>query len=518
MANVTFTLDADEAKAVNGFLKVVDAQKKTEKGMRKITKQSNKFSSSLKRMAGSFIAFASVGALIRGVSVSIGEQKERISSFEDEMTSLLALGDNTKNITNVKNAVLDLSNASGIASSNVASAFFQIQSGASHLSKTIQNELVEQSVLLSKVTGTDLPLATVAATKAYLIFGDQLGSVAATVSKLNKVADLGFMSFQDIANFMPDVMSAAKATGVSFEELGAGLIVATKAGGKNATTFNAYKNILLRMHEAEKLGIVSTGSLTKKLQDLASQPQDMLLKIFGLEGFTTLQNLITGTGQLKSLIQEINKTPINALSEKQYERLKDTSFLFSEMSKQIRNLQKNILTTPRSVEKYGATLLEHDLRILAGKERGPLTPDFVIKGTAIIQTAVAETEKDIEKMAPKLTKSYEKLFKNIFQSAAVNALPDVVKLLILPKLARLPRFGIDDNALRKGKQIQREAIVKTSEGRVKLTAQESFLEGGDVSKAIDKMVVALDKNTKAQRGNKPGIVQQAMSSNPNTHN
>ena len=40
MGKVAFDLEANEAKAVAGFLKLVDAQKKSERGFRGVTRES----------------------------------------------------------------------------------------------------------------------------------------------------------------------------------------------------------------------------------------------------------------------------------------------------------------------------------------------------------------------------------------------------------------------------------------------------------------------------------------------
>lgn len=70
MAKTTFILEADEAKAVNAFLKVVEAQKKTAAGMTEITRKSDETKKSFLGMEGGLKGVA--GALGIGGSIAGG--------------------------------------------------------------------------------------------------------------------------------------------------------------------------------------------------------------------------------------------------------------------------------------------------------------------------------------------------------------------------------------------------------------------------------------------------------------
>jgi hypothetical protein len=65
---VKFVLEADEARAVNSFLRVVDAQKKTEQGFKRVTDKSRTASTGLNKMAAG--AKSVLGALGLGVGIA----------------------------------------------------------------------------------------------------------------------------------------------------------------------------------------------------------------------------------------------------------------------------------------------------------------------------------------------------------------------------------------------------------------------------------------------------------------
>ncbi len=73
MADVTFTLEAEEAKAVRSFLRVVDAQKKSEDGFKRITRASKKAGTTARgEMDGAARSALNFGKQLVGISSAVG--------------------------------------------------------------------------------------------------------------------------------------------------------------------------------------------------------------------------------------------------------------------------------------------------------------------------------------------------------------------------------------------------------------------------------------------------------------
>lgn len=86
MADVIFKLDADMAKAVDGFLRVVEAQKKTERGFRRVKKGAEQSESSMSRMAQSGVAgIMRVAAVVGGLGLSFREVLRTTQEFHREV-------------------------------------------------------------------------------------------------------------------------------------------------------------------------------------------------------------------------------------------------------------------------------------------------------------------------------------------------------------------------------------------------------------------------------------------------
>jgi len=80
MAKTTFILEADAAKAVNAFLKVVDAQNKAIDGTRKMSREGKQAGKSMdgigRSVAGWLAGFASVGTVVQGLKNIVAEMNE----------------------------------------------------------------------------------------------------------------------------------------------------------------------------------------------------------------------------------------------------------------------------------------------------------------------------------------------------------------------------------------------------------------------------------------------------------
>ena len=75
MANVKFTLDAESAKAVGAFLRVVDAQKKSEDGFKKQKKAASQFDLAAKKVTGTIqnlaTSFLAGGGVLAGLAGAV---------------------------------------------------------------------------------------------------------------------------------------------------------------------------------------------------------------------------------------------------------------------------------------------------------------------------------------------------------------------------------------------------------------------------------------------------------------
>ena len=349
-ANVQFVLDADEAKAVNAFLKLNNAQKKSESQFAKTTRKAKQFDKtvskvgrSLKGLVFGLAGAGGVAASLRGLISGVSEASRRLVEFDTALTPLLGLGDNVDNVDAVRKSVLNMSGAWGIARNEIATAMFDLQSGTANLAKAQQQQLLTSSLELTKVYGGELPTNLKALVKTFQIYRDTIGDVNIVQGRLAFLGEQGFLTFQEMANLLPDVLPAAKAFGFSLDEVVAALVVATQVGGKTEKTFTGMRNVFLRLSEAQKHGITLTGSFANQLEQLnTTADPDLIKKIFGAEAFTVTTNLINATKQYREVLADL-EGGVESVGEKINRRLNDPTSKLAETLRIISEIQKNLI-------------------------------------------------------------------------------------------------------------------------------------------------------------------------------
>lgn len=342
------TVVAGQKEMVKEFTRSTDAMMKQNAASNKNTKNAKKsksatdsLTSSLKGMAAGYLGVTGLSRGFRFVTGNIEAATKASMSFEKSITPLLSLGDNLSGIQSMRSQVMGVSAAFGVTNAEASKAMFNIQSAASNLSKEIKDDLLERSLELARITGTELPTAVYGMTKAYQIFGDEVESVAQLQAKMFKTAELGAITFEDLARLMPEVGSSAKAFGFSLDEVSAALTTATRIGGRTEKVFTGVRNVFLRMGNAMKEGVYLTGSLEDQLTQLASVDTSTIKKIFGDEALAVVINLINNVNQFKNDLKIIEQTSAQLVEIKTFKKMADDIYLATERMKTLNQIMNN---------------------------------------------------------------------------------------------------------------------------------------------------------------------------------
>lgn len=267
MGVVTFKLETDEARAVQGFLRLVDAQKKVNteaaKGGR-LGKQFNKGLqtglnrniSQLKRMAVGFFGVQAAIAVARKIwgtfQEDIKKSVESMKAFQKEFINLQFLGQNFLD-PGLKKRIFAASTATGISAPEIAVGMTALKSKTAFLNKLpiaeqrrIRGEMFSEELKLRKTTTSTLP---------ELI--DIRGKLASAFPKLTArgqtniihqlISDAAVVSAGDIAPSAPRMFLAGKAGGLTAREsAGMGAFMTAKTGTA-AEAGTAMRRIALKL-------------------------------------------------------------------------------------------------------------------------------------------------------------------------------------------------------------------------------------------------------------------------------
>jgi Phage-related minor tail protein len=301
MANVKFILDADEARAVNGFLKVVESQRKAERGFdrvsKKIDKKNNKLASfasgqvsSLGKMA---LGWVGVGSAIAGASALLAKHNElndkaanraRSSEFSLGALSQLAGGDK-KEMARMVSEAKKTSTGAGIGLDEAANLQFNLESFG----------IGDKREMFANLVGTvnDPSALAEAAVTMQTAFGkDEAGGIRAIINKGLAASSVSKTTLNQMLTSMSQAAPSLKQIGASDEESLGALAVLSKARKSSdvaATELDALSAVIMKKGLS---GNGLLGGMGKIDKATAGMSDAEMLTYFGRkEGFKGYQTL-----------------------------------------------------------------------------------------------------------------------------------------------------------------------------------------------------------------------------------
>lgn len=313
MANVKFNLEAEEAKAVQAFLRVVDAQKKAEGQFRRTTEEGKKQNlsfdkgvSSLAKWAGGFItATAAIGAATKALQFHNAEidkasNRTRTSEFGLAELSQLAGGDE-KEMQRMVNEAKKTSGTSGIDRNAAAKLQFNLESFG----------IADQREMFADLIGTiaDPSASAEASVTLQQAFGkEEAGSIRAIMNKGFAGSAITKTDVNALLGNAAQIAPGVAAIGGSDEEALSSLAVLSKARRSPemaATEINALTKVLMRQG-MDKDGLFSgLDQIEKATSRMTGQDK---LKFFGdVEGFKAFSTLQQSRDELTSAYEATQK-------------------------------------------------------------------------------------------------------------------------------------------------------------------------------------------------------------------
>jgi len=243
--------------------------------------------------------FVVIGADISGFSKGMKSVKSQLSGVANNMTSIgkqmslavtapivaigtlafkaagdfdqafrqvnVMLGASAEEAANYKERILDISDATGKAATDVVNAYYQIVSAGYRGADSL--DILETAMRGATGGAADAVSTTQALTKAMNIFKlEGVEGSARAMDTFFGIVDSGLLTFEEMANTFPQAATMAAGLKVEIEEVGAALATLTKVSGsteKASTALNAVFTQLIKpsadlMKLYEQWG-VSTG-------------------------------------------------------------------------------------------------------------------------------------------------------------------------------------------------------------------------------------------------------------------
>ncbi len=316
MSNVKFILDADEAKAVRGFLKVVDSQRKVEKQFgatnRKLNEQNRGHQKAGKAgvvsVAKLVASWISVGTAISGATALLQKHNDtqvksadraKTARFSLGQLSQLAGGDQSE-YARMISASKKTSAEAGIDLAPAADLQFQLESFG----------IADQRKMFARLVGTvsdSGALAEAAVTMQSAFGADETGSIRDVINKGLAASSISKTTLNDMLTSMSQAAPSLNQIGASDEEGLAALAVLSKARKSSdiaATEIEAISAVLM------KKGLSGHGlfrGIGMMREELVGKTDEERVAYFGRkEAFKGFQTLIASLPALASAYESVD--------------------------------------------------------------------------------------------------------------------------------------------------------------------------------------------------------------------
>ena len=220
-----------------------------------------------------------VGKALTPISVATGAMLtgsvKGASDFTDGMSKMSTLFDTTKtSVEDLSKQFLDLSNKTGISSTELAEAGYQALSAGQDVSQV--GKFVETAGNLAKAGFTSTTTAVDVLTTAMNAYGAEAGTADQIANKLVRTQNLGKTTVDELASSMGKIIPTASSMGVGIDNLTSGYVSLTKQGIATAEATTYMNSMLNELGDSgTTLGGVLKEKTGKSFQDLMKEGKSL---------------------------------------------------------------------------------------------------------------------------------------------------------------------------------------------------------------------------------------------------
>lgn len=195
-----------------------------------------------------------------GITAAGGASAKMAMDFEDAMAKVNTIADTTEvPLSELQKAILDLSNQTGISSTEIAGNVYDAISAGQKTGDAVN--FVSNSTMLAKAGFADAGSALDVLTTIMNAYGLEAGEVTKVSDILIQTQNLGKTTVGELSASMGKIIPTAKANGVVLDQVAAGYAIMTANGVATAET-TTYMNSML--NELGKSGTKVSDTLKEK--------------------------------------------------------------------------------------------------------------------------------------------------------------------------------------------------------------------------------------------------------------
>lgn len=367
--------------------------------------------------AGKWAVGIATAATTAAVAIGV-DAVNAASDFEDSFAKVNTLLSDTTNIDEYKQSILDLSNETGVATSEISEAVYSAISAGVDEAKAV--EFTAQAMKLAEGGFTDAATAVDVMTTAINAYGLSAEDAAQVSDYLITTQNLGKTTVNELASSLGKVIPIASAYGVEMDDLSTNMAILTKNGIATAEATTYTKSMLNELGDSgSKVSKILKDKTGKTFAELEGEGYSLgdVIEVLGesVDGNTTAFNELwssseAGVGALTLL--NAGADEYNSTLEEMRSSAGATDDAFNTMH--------NTLST--SIETFKTNI--DNMMVSLGEELLPIIQevmDFILENMPMVQDLVMQ-------LAPTIGDLFTSLIPPLLELAQ-SLLPPLVDLI-----------------------------------------------------------------------------------------
>jgi TP901 family phage tail tape measure protein len=262
--------DANE-EAVNALKKAEEESNEVSKAFKDAGDSSKEMGDKSTQAIGdleSMLASAGIVAALKGIMDAFSDCAEVAETYESSIAQLQTISGSSQ-INTLSDDILELSNSTGIAASDLAEVAYNAISAGTAVEDAVS--MAESASKLATAGFTDTSSALSVLTTAINAYGDKAGTADEISDSLITVQNLGVTTVADLSSNMGKAIATASAYNVSLGNLESAYISTTKAGINTAESTTYLSSMMKELGDS---GTDVSGILQDKTGESFGQLMD----------------------------------------------------------------------------------------------------------------------------------------------------------------------------------------------------------------------------------------------------
>ncbi len=360
MPKIVYSVSTKQDKAIKGFLQLDQSINKTTQSFKRSKRSGISLTGAIAKLGVGTLtatAFLRTYNTVQAKFDTVTSQSAKsLVGFSASIRELLALGEGTKNIRGISEAVLKEMEKLGVSFAPISKAKFRIKSGLSEFPEDIQKQVFDRAALNFELTASPLADEVKSLISSFRAFGDSMS--VAELAALNFItAEKALIEPQEFAQNFPKIAKAFAKAGEDARTAAVAVMVGTGSALEPTQVLTQLRNLVIILDTLEKEGKLKPtgGDFFKQVQQFKGIESATASASVGQRNVVTLLELADNTKRFREELEALRIIPIDIVRNRLVKLYSDPAEAAAAMARQAESAAEagflRFAQTPQQLKK-----------------------------------------------------------------------------------------------------------------------------------------------------------------------